>query len=632
MNPAARKLSAILFTDIVGYAALMGEDEHRGLRIRQRHDALVRDFVGRFRGDYHEERGDESLSTFPSALEAVNCALAMQASLVDDLELKLRIGIHLGDVLFEDSRVYGDGVNLAARIRALAEPGGICASGEVCDAVRNHAHIVATSLGKHHLKNVTRPVLVYRICGGPSVNARKEPAESFRGDRRNRAFLTEWVPNLPRKAFVALAIVFFFATVAAILGLPALQAARKNGLPITLLPDRPSIAVLPFVNLSGDPEQQYFSDGMTQDLIADLSKISGLFVIAHNSVLEYRARPVNLENVSRELGVRYVVDGSTRRASDHVRIAAELLDTKTGRALWSDRYDRDVKDIFSVQDEITRKIAADLNVEVKEAEFKRVRRIPTENLSAYDSFLRGTDLWRRVTPESTREAQRMFERAVELDPKFAAAYAYLGFIKLREMELFWSLGAPAAIRALADKALSADDSDPMAHILSAYWLQGEGKLDRAEAEVRRAIALDPNSADIRARAADILNYRKPNEAIVELEQAMRLNPRYPPVYLAILGVAYGKLGRYQDAIDAHKKALVGDPNLIWSRFELAMIYRALGREDEAGTEEEEARRLSPNRHADILVTDAPAKMPTGADARDDEQVRSLLRGPGEVAQ
>jgi adenylate cyclase len=221
---------------------------------------------------------------------------------------------------------------------------------------------------------------------------------------------------------------------------------------------------------------------MTQDLIADLSKISGLFVIAHNSVLEYRARPVNLENGSRELGVRYVVDGSTRRASDHVRIAAELLDTKTGRALWSDRYDRDVKDIFSVQDEITRKIAADLNVEVKEAEFKRVRRIPTENLSAYDSFLRGTDLWRRVTPESTREAQRMFERAVELDPKFAAAYAYLGFIKLREMELFWSLGAPAAIRALADKALSADDSDPMAHILSACWLQGEGKLDRAEAE------------------------------------------------------------------------------------------------------------------------------------------------------
>jgi len=579
---AQRRLAAILAADVVGYSRLMGLDEAGTLAALKRLRKEVLDpLVAHYQGRVFKVTGDGVLVEFTSAVNAVVCGVELQKRMAaanevvpEDHHIILRIGVNLGDVVVEGGDLYGDGVIVAARLEGIAESGSVLVSGAAYDQVKNKASLSFDDLGAQSLKNISEPVRVYRVTGLPIV------------------------------AMVA----------------PALIVAK------------PSVAVLPFVNLSGDPEQQYFSDGMTQDLIGDLSKISGLFVIAHNSVLEYRARPVNLETVSRELGVRYVVDGSTRKAGDRIRVAAELLDTKTGSALWSERYDRDLKDIFSVQDEITRKIAADLDVEVQAAELKRVRRIPTENLSAYDSFLRGTDLYRRMTPESHREAQRMFERAVELDPKFATAYAALGFIKLDELGFQWARVDVASIRVFAEKALSADDSDPMAHILSAILLQGDRKIDRAESEAKRAMALDPNNANVRAIAAGILSYRTPNEALAELEFAMKLNPRYPPYYLSRLGAIYSRLGRYQEAIEAHKKALAVNPNWIFSRLELATIYRALGREGEARNEDEEARRLSPNRYADILVMDAPTKAPTAADASGGEQLRHLLSEPGRTDQ
>jgi adenylate cyclase len=648
---SGRKLAAIFSADVNAYSRLMADDEAATIQTLTAYRHIMTDLVATHRGRVVDSPGDNLLAEFSSAVEAVRAAVAIQTALRGENEklpanrwMEFRIGINAGDVVIEGERIYGDAINVAARLESLAEPGGICVSGTVYDQVRNKLDIEYESLGERAMKNIAEPVHVYRVGSGRRiVEGRGKPATQ--------------APHWRRLARVVTLSVLLVVAAVAVFRAPSLRSVFQAGAKPVARVGKPSIAVLPFVNLSSDPEQQYFSDGMTEDLIGGLSKISGIFVIAHNSVLGYRARPAKLAEVSRELGVRYVVNGSVRKAGDRIRISAQLLDASTGRSLWSDRYDRELKDIFSVQDEIIRQVAVDLRVEVGKAEFDRVRRIPTENLNAYDSFLRGIDTLRRGAPgdmrmraiEAHREARRMFEHAIELDSKFASAYAILGLVVLYD-SLFQGLKVPLErIAELAEKALSADDSDAIAHVLSAWvWVfrsqgSGEGDRERAIAEAKLAIALDPNNADIRMYVADILSnvLAMPKEGLVEVEQAMRLNPRYPSWYLTVLGTAYTGIGRYQEAIDAHRKALLQNPDIASSRRELVSLYRALGREDEARNEERELRRLNPQMLPDILATEGgepvrgqavPAKVPTAAYASGSEQLRNLLRESGKIDQ
>jgi adenylate cyclase len=626
-----RRLAAILHADVQGYSRLIGEDEPGTLRVLGSYLEKMRTLVQRHGGRAVGSRGDSLLAEFPSAVEAVQCAVEIQQALaVSNADLpvtrrvEFRIGINLGEIVVEGEQIHGEGINIAVRLEGLAEAGGILLSEVVYDQVKNRLPLGYEYVGERLLKNIAGPVRVYRV-GHHTVTGKRGLGTP---------------PSWRRQVRVSMVPVLLAVGVGAVLLTPSVRSKFRAGEKPVAPIGKPSIAVLPFVNLSGDPEQQYFSDGMTEDLIGALSKISGVFVVAHNSVLPYGARPANLAQVSRELGVRYVVDGSVRKAGDRIRITAQLLDASTGHSLWNERYDRELKDIFSVQDEIVRQVVLDLGVVVEKAEFDRVRRIPTENLNAYDSFLRGIYELRRALPgdararsiEARREAARMFERAIELDPKFASAYALLGLLGLYDSLTHQvSRVGPPRIAELADKALSADESDAIAHALSAWVWWQKGDRERAIAEAKLVIALAPNDADGRATVADLFNsLGMPSEGLTEIQQAMLLNPHYPPWYLTVLGMAYTEIGRYQEAIDAHKKALLQNPDIPSSRRELVSLYRAVGLEEEARNEEEELRRLNAEMLADILPVDPRGQassaetMPTPADASG-EHIRDLLR-------
>jgi adenylate cyclase len=341
------------------------------------------------------------------------------------------------------------------------------------------------------------------------------------------------------------------------------------------LPDKPSIVVLPFVNLSKDPDQEYFSDGITEDLTSDLSQLSNLFVIARNSAFTYKGKAVKVQDVSKELGVRYVLEGSVRKADDQVRISAQLIDATTGSHQWAERYDRPLKDIFALQDEIVQKIVTNLQVEVPAAEFARVRRIPTDNLTAYDSVLRGMEAFNRLTKEANTQARQLYERAIKLDPQYAEAYSYLSWTYYLEWVWGWSQDPQTLEHALEmeQRAVTLDDSLPVAHALLGMIYALQQQYEQAITQGERAIALDPNNADTYARQAQVLSLAgRPEEALRAVEQAMRLNPRYPPWYLDELGWAASWTGRYAEAIATLKAVISQNPNLLDAYNNLAVSY------------------------------------------------------------
>ncbi len=414
-----RKLAAIMFTDIVGFSRQMGADEARMLRLLEVHNQIIHQAVAEHAGHVVKTAGDAFLVDFPSVVHAVQCAQIIQAQLRDHNaekdsaeQIHVRVGIHLGDIVQRDGDVFGDGVNIASRLQALAEPDTICLSDVVYRDVAKKLDLsTVVSLGRPKLKNIAQRFQVYELL-----------PESPKGLRQTlqvqRLKLKPW-----RRTLQAATAVFVFVLVSA--GSIVVKNRYFPSTPLLPLPDKPSIAVPPFVNISEDPKQEYFSDGMTEDLITDLSKFSNLFVIARNSVFTYKGKAVKVAEVGRELGVRYVLEGSVRKAEDQVRITARLVDTTTGHHLWSERYDRELKDIFALQDEIIQQIVGNLNVEVQRAELVRVRRTPTNNLTAYDYLLRGMELYQRLTQETNVQARQMYEKALELDPTYATAYALL---------------------------------------------------------------------------------------------------------------------------------------------------------------------------------------------------------------
>ena len=546
-----RKLSAILSTDVAGYSRMMSEDDEATVHTLIEHREILSKIIRQYQGRVVDSPGDNLLAEFESVLQGVRCAVAIQqklaernAMLPDNRKMEFRIGVNVGDVIKKGHQIYGDGVNIAARLESMAEPGGICISGLVYTQVKNKLKLEYEFIGKKTVKNISEPIPVYRIIS---------------------------VPKIPTK----------------------LNSSNKQ---VFSPSEKPSIAVLPFVNLSNDPEQEYFSDGITEDLITDLAKISGLFVIARNSVFIYKGKAVKIDVIARELGVRYILEGSVRKVGDRVRITGQLIDAKTGGHLWAERYDRKLTDIFELQDEVTHKIVSALAVKITEDERNRLLCKGTKNLQAYDHTLRGLEYFTQFTIKANIQARRMFEQAIKLDPEYASAYALAGGTHMIEWSFGWSQDLHSIDRAFEfiQKALRLDNSLGRAYQIGGEVFLWKKQHEKAISYYRKAIALSPNDADGFYGLSNVLSWAgQVDEAKEIIKKAMLLNPMYPVWYLWSLGHAHFLNREYEEAIDTFTELLSRNENFLPAYPYLAAIYQELGREEEARIHMEKLNEKSP---------------------------------------
>ena len=529
-----RKLTAILAADVAGYSRLMGTDEEGTLGRLQAHlRELVEPSIAEHRGRIVKRTGDGLLVDFTSAVEAVRCALAMQAGMAErnratpaEQRIEFRIGINLGDVMIDGDDIFGDGVNIAARLEGIAEPGAIYASRAVRDLVLDKPEIPLEDLGEIRLKNIAKPVRVFRIGGTTGV----------------------------------------LAAPSAVL-------------------DKPSIAVLPFANMSDDAEQEYFSDGMTEDLITDLSKVSALFVIARNSSFAYKGRPVRVQEIGRDLGVRYVLEGSIRKAGNRVRITAQLIDAGSGGHLWAERFDRDLTDIFATQDEVVEKIVRALAVTLTRGEALRLRRRGTNDVDAYESWLRARELLARGTRDATTEARALHRRAIEIDPSFAAPHAGLALAAMSDYVSGWASDPAQALdeaERWARRAVELDEQEPAAHMALGNVQTWRRDLDGALAEFRRMIELDPNNTQAHGSTGLALVYAgRAAEALDCFATARRLDPHHTAMLLHFQAQAHFSLGDDEAAAKLLRERIARNPGTDASRMLLAACYGHLGRTEDA---------------------------------------------------
>ena len=578
-GPIERKLAAILSADVVGYSRLMAEDDASTIRTLTAYQQEIGELIRKRRGRVVDSPGDNLLAELPSAFDAISSAIEIQrvvaarnADLAPDRRMELRIGVHLGDVVVEGDRLYGDGVNIAARLEALAEPGGLRISAAVHEQVRQRLKLGYDDLGVQSLKNIPDPVHVYRVRLDGSSSRR----DRTRGSRFRKVLAVA-------AGFVLLVGLGLWVSWPLPVGL-ALDIAGVSGPPVDpALPDRPSIAVLPFTNMSDDPDQKYFSDGITVDLIVALSSVPGLFVIPWNSAFVYEGQ-VDLLDVGRELGVRYVLEGNVRRAGGRVRITAQLHDTTTGFNLWSERYDRGLGDIFAVQSEISESILTQLQVAIREAELERIRRRPTDELGAYDLYLKGRSRVLSGTRQGNQEAGRLFERAIELDPAFAEAYAGLSLTYTVNCFRGWDKSLELSERAieLSQKALELDPYLSVAHqslVVANIHLERHGEALEA---AKRAVELDPNddNAHLSLGFALLFNGRFV-ESLQSFKQALRLNPRRPSDAWDITAFLNFRAGRIDQAVELWERVRAANPDHLRPRVSLALHYGRIGRNDEA---------------------------------------------------
>jgi adenylate cyclase len=591
-----RKLAAILSADGVGYSRLMAEDEQATIRTLTDYREAIAMLVRQHRGRVVDTPGDNLLAEFPTALDAVRCAVeiqgvlrALNASLPDERRMDFRIGIHMGDVSVEGERIYGDGVNIAARLEALAEAGGVCISATVHEQVRNKLDAAFTDLGDQTVKNIPDPVRVYRVQprAQPEGPARAKAPPGKRPRRLRTALLAT-------AAVLLLLALGLWASWPRPLGL-LIDLAGVSGPPVDPpLPDKPSIAVLPFANMSGDPEQEYFSDGITEDLTTALAGNPFLFVISRNSAFTYRGKAVKVEDVGRELGVRYVLEGSVRRAGDRVRITAQLIDATTGGHLWSQRYDRDLSDIFALQSEMAGEIMGYVGVEISAAEARRLARKPTESLTAVDAMWKGLFHVNRATRKDSEEAVRLFERAIELDPSFVSAHALLGMTYAGMDASGWSSDPNLLDRAeeLGRRAIELDPLDALGHQTIAWVNISRGNSAEAIAAAERAIERAPNNEfSHAARGLALAQDGRFLEATRSIRQALRLNPRAPTTLLSIVAFVNYGAGRREEAVEMFELVREASPDVIAPRILLAAHYERAGQHDRASAVVEEILRV-----------------------------------------
>ena len=606
-----RKLTAIFSADVEGYSRLMRDDEDATIRTLTEYRTAMTKLIQQYRGRVVDSPGDNVLAEFGSVVDAINCAVEIQRELAErnaDLayhrQMQFRIGVNSGDVVEEGDRIYGDGVNIAARVEGLAEGGGICISGTVYDSIEGKLGLEFEYLGEHEVKNIDKPIRVYRVLSFPG-------AAAHRVVKAKKAVGRTW-----RNVVVAVAAVLVVGAALAVWryylrpSRPILEVANVEAMAYPL-PDRPSIAVLPLTNMSGDPEQEYFSDGLTEEIITALSKAGNMFVIARNSTFTYKGKAVKVKQVAEEMGVRYVLEGSVRKVGDRVRITAQLIDALKGHHLWAERYDRDLKDIFAVQDEITIKILTALRVKLTEGEQARMYAKGTDNLEAYLRWLKTRDLFHRLSKDDNVLARKLAEEAIALDPDYAAAYATLGWTHVLDARIGWSDSLKQSlVRAeeLAKKALSLDDTLPNARRLQGFIYLMKRQYDEAIVEQERTVTLNPNWADAHAFLGMALVFAcRPEEAIESLKKAIRLNPVPPSYYFVKLGRAYRMTEQYEEAIDSYKKALHLSPKNLFAHVELAATYILLGREEKASSAAAEVLRLHPKFSIERYAKGVPFK-------------------------
>ncbi|MDX1401301.1 MAG: adenylate/guanylate cyclase domain-containing protein, partial [Kiloniellales bacterium] len=578
-----RRLAAILAADIVGYSRLMGADEGGTLaRLQALKADVVDPLIAQFNGRVVKVMGDGFLIEFASVVDALNCALDWQSAVEEraaevpaEKALRFRIGVNLGDIIVESKDIYGDGVNVAARLEALAEPGSVLVSRTVFDHARGKVAAAFVDLGEQDLKNIAEPVQLFRV------------SKEFEA-AKPRAAAT--IPSKSWRSFVAVTLVPL-TLVAGLLvwqrpWAPGEEPASVEAMAFPL-PDKPSIAVLPFNNMSDDASQDYFADGMTEDLITDLSKISGLFVIARNSSFSYKGRPVKIRQVAEELGIRYVLEGSVRRSGGKVRINAQLIDATTGGHLWAERYDGTLDDIFNLQDQVTAQIVSALKVSLTGEEVAEQARHQTENAAAHDAFLQGWALYKLGTQEDFKRALIFLNDAIERDPDYAQAHAALAALYLDILERGWAFDFGMVdydVETATNEHLEAalERPTPLAHIVNARLMSSYGLTDLALAEAQQALALDRNDAVALAGLADALNKTdKPAEARENIERALRLDPHHPPAYLITHGGALFGLERFDEALLVFERAVQRSPGNEIPRIYRASILALLGQIDRA---------------------------------------------------
>jgi adenylate cyclase len=590
-----RKLTAILSADVKGYSRLMEEDELATVETLTSHKEIMGKLIRQYRGRVVDSTGDNLLAEFASVVDAVQCAVEIQQvlsskneTLPENRRMNFRIGINSGDVIEEGELIYGDGVNVAARIEGLAEGGGISISGTAFDQLGKKLPLGYEYLGEQSVKNIRKPVRVYRVL------TEEEAVGKVIGEARAKT------KQLRGVAIGAVAVLVIVAAALAIWNFyfrPAFEPASVERMAFPL-PDKPSIAVLPFVNMSEDPKQEYFSDGLTDQIISGLSKVPHLFVIARNSTFAYKGKPVKVQQVAEDLGVRYVLEGSVQKSADRIRITAQLIDATKGHHLWSERYERDLKDIFIIQDDITLEIMKAMQIELSEGEqVRQWLKHATDNLEAYEKALQARSYALRGTKEGNVRARQLYEEVIALDPGYAGAYAGLGWTHFFDARFGLSDSRPKSIEMAfkhAQKAIELDETLDWGHILLSAIYVVSRQYQKAIAEAERAVALNPNGADAYVTLAGVLGCSgRWEEGIALSKKAIRLNP-HPTVYnFHYLGRAYFMTGQYDEAILTFKKTLGISPNYLPGHAFLAASYSSSGRETEAAAEADEILRINP---------------------------------------
>jgi adenylate cyclase len=589
-----RKLTAILSADVEGYSRLMGEDEDATIRTLTAYRDLMSTLIQKHRGRVVDSPGDNLLAEFLSVVDAVRCAVEIQeelrvrnAELPENRRMEFRIGVNLGDVVEEGERIYGDGVNITARVEGLAEGGGICISGTVYDSIKNKLSLGYESLGEHTVKNIKEPVRVYRMLIGPEALASVVREEKPRPRRWQKAALAAVVLLVVLAGAWAIWNFFFRPPVTE----PA--SVEKMAFP---LPDKPSLAVLAFDNLSGDPSQEYFSDGIAEQIITVLSQVGELFVISRNSSFSYKGKPVKIQQVSEELGVRYVLEGSVRKSGDRVRITAQLVDAIKGQHLWAESYDRDLKNIFEIQDEITMKIVTGLRIKLTEGERARITGKKYTNPDLFIKLLQANSLWRKGTKESYIRFGQLAQEVVDMAPDSPAGYRMLSWYHkwLGDGGISRRENYKKAFE-FAQKTLSLDEFDGFSHATMGYIYLMMRNHEKAIASGKRAVEFRPNGALVHLLLGSTLCYAERfDEGIAYIKQGLRLNP-FPAYYdYYHLGRCYYHNGQYEDALIELKKALQRAPDTGIVHFALALTYISLDREKEARASAAKALELMPH--------------------------------------
>jgi adenylate cyclase len=533
-----RKLAAIFAADVEGYSRLMGQDEVGTLRTLTAYRVIIDRLIASHRGRIFNTAGDSLVADFASAVDAVQCAVAVQDAISKENadrpagdQMRFRIGLHVGDIMVQGDNLFGDAVNIAARLEALAEPGSICVSGSVRDHIGTKLPVGFIDLGEQQVKNIAQPIKAYRIGGETSPTA-----------------------------------------------------TPRSSLP---LPDKPSIAVLPFQNMSGDPEQEYFVDGMVEEITTAISRLPWLFVIARNSSFAYKGKSPDLRQVGRELGVRYVLEGSVRKAGNRVRITGQLIDTVTGAHIWADRFDGALDDIFEIQDQMASSVVGAIEPKLRQSEIERAGRKPTESLDAYDLYLRALAQFHKLTRESYAEAIDLAGRALVIDPYYAPAAALIAFTRAMEVTQGWTRPDETGIAEMTDfarRAIQYGKDDPDALWMASLGIGRSGDMKTAASVVDRALLLNANSAHAWMMKGFIhACQNQPKPAFDALERAMRLSPLDPLGYFFAwcLGLAAFEEGQYERAIEWADRSLRDEPTYLAALRIKVAACSLLGRPTEA---------------------------------------------------